>query len=45
MPMNIARISSIGNETFAAVMPPSSDEYVSQSRLTAWMSRAVVTDQ
>ena len=29
----------------SAVMPPRSDEYVSQSRLTAWRSSAVVTDQ
>ena len=43
--MNIARISSIGSATLAAVMPPSSDEYVCQSRLTVWMSCAVVTDQ
>jgi len=26
-------------------MPPRSDEYVFQSRLTVWMSSAVVTDQ
>ncbi len=42
--MNIERISSSGN-TPTAVMPPSSEEYVRQSRLTAWMSSGRVTDQ
>jgi len=44
--MNIARVSSTGMTALPiAVMPPSSDEYVCQSRLTAWMSSCVVTDQ
>jgi len=42
--MNIERISSRGN-TLTDVMPPSSDEYVLQSRLTVWMSSERVTDQ
>ena len=45
MPMNIARVSSIGNTSLTAVTPPSSDEYVCQSRLTVCTSSAVVTDQ
>jgi len=45
MPMNIARISSIGNTSLTAVTPPRSEEYVRQSRLTAWMSSGRVTDQ
>ncbi len=45
MPMNIARINSIGNTSVTAVIPPSSEEYVRQSRLTVWMSSARVTDQ
>ena len=45
MPMNMARVSSIGKTRDTAVMPPSSEEYVFQSRLTAWTSSAVVTDQ
>ena len=39
MPMNIAWISSSGMiELVRAVIPPRSDEYVSQSWLTACMS-------
>src|ERR687897_933005 len=46
MPMNIARTSSSGMiASVSAVTPPSSDEYVFQSRLTACTSPAVVTDQ
>jgi hypothetical protein len=45
IPMNIARVNSSGNTSVTAVTPPRSDEYVSQSRLTAWMSSHVVTDQ
>ena len=45
MPMNIARTSSSGKISANTVTPPSSEEYVSQSRLTAWTSSAVVTDQ
>ena len=45
MPMNIARISSSGNPSVIAVTPPSSEEKVFQSRLTAWMSSGRVTDQ
>lgn len=46
MPMNIACTSSSGKRApVSAVMPPRSDENVSQSRLTARMSSAVVTDQ
>ncbi len=45
MPMNIARVSSSGKTSETAVMPPSSEEYVLKSRLTVWMSSAVVTDQ
>ena len=44
MPMNIERISLSGN-TPTAVTPPSSDEYVRQSRLTVWTSSGRVTDQ
>ncbi len=42
--MNIACTSSTGNTSETAVTP-CADEYVCQSRLTAWMSSAVVTDQ
>jgi hypothetical protein len=45
IPMNIACTSSTGNTPVASVMPPRSDEYVCQSRLTAWMSSARVSDQ
>ena len=46
MPMNIARESSMGKtDSLIAVTPPSSDEYVSQSRLTAATSSGRVTDQ
>ncbi len=46
IPMNIARESSSGStESVSAVIPPSSDEYVLQSRLTVWTSSASVTDQ
>src|SRR4051812_33322179 len=46
MPMNIARESSIGKiDSLIAVTPPSSDEYVAQSRLTVAMSSGRVTDQ
>jgi len=46
MPMNIARWSSTGmTESTTSVMPPFSDENVSQSRLTLWTSSAVVIDQ
>ncbi len=45
MPMNIARASSIGKPPAARITPPFSEEYVCQSRLTAWMSSHVVTDQ
>ena len=45
MPMNIAWVSSSGNTFVTAVTPPTSEEYVRQSRLTVWMSSAVVTDQ
>jgi hypothetical protein len=45
MPMNIARASSIGKPAAAMTTPPSSEEYVSQSRLTVCTSSAVVTDQ
>ncbi len=46
MPMNIDRMSSSGMIAFViAVIPPRSDEYVSQSWLTSWMSSAVVSDQ
>ena len=38
--MNIARMSSSGKTSLTAVMPPRSDEYVRQSRLTVWMSSA-----
>ena len=34
MPMNIARMSSSGNTSVTAVMPPISEENVFQSRLT-----------
>ena len=44
-PMNIARTSSSGKISANTVTPPTSEEYVSQSRLTAWTSSAVVTDQ
>ena len=44
IPMNIERISLSGN-TPVDVMPPSSEEYVRQSRLTVWMSSGRVTDQ
>jgi hypothetical protein len=44
--MNIAVTSSSGMIAFvSAVMPPFSDEYVCQSRLTSSTSSAVVTDQ
>jgi hypothetical protein len=43
--MNIARTSSIGNPSVTAVTPPSSEENVRQSRLTAWMSSGRVIDQ
>ena len=42
--MNIERISLSGN-TPVDVIPPSSEEYVRQSRLTVWMSSGRVTDQ
>ena len=46
MPMNIAWISSSGMIALvSAVIPPRSDEYVCQSRLTACTSSARVTDQ
>ena len=45
IPMNIARISSSGKMSVTAVTPPSSEENVCQSRLTARMSSAFVTDQ
>ena len=45
MPMNIARISSSGNPSAIAVTPPTSEENVFQSRLTAWMSSGRVIDQ
>ena len=44
IPMNIERISLSGN-TPVDVIPPSSEEYVRQSRLTVWMSSGRVTDQ
>ena len=43
--MNIARASSSGNVSNTAVTPPSSEEYVRQSRLTVCTSSAVVADQ
>src|SRR3954454_20575089 len=46
IPMNIARESSIGKiDSLIAVTPPSSDEYVAQSRLTVATSSGRVTDQ
>jgi hypothetical protein len=45
MPMNIARMSSIGKPSVIAVTPPRSEENVRQSRLTAWMSSGRVIDQ
>ena len=46
IPMNIACISSSGRIEFViAVMPPRSEEYVCQSRLTSNTPSAVVTDQ
>src|SRR5207248_1032086 len=35
----------VGNPSVSAVTPPSSEEYVLKSRLTAWMSSGRVTDQ
>ena len=43
--MNIACVSSSGMTRLAAVIPPSSEEYVLQSWLTLATSCAVVTDQ
>ena len=44
--MNIDRESSIGKiDSLTAVTPPSSEEYVSQSRLTAATSSGRVIDQ
>ena len=46
MPMNIAWISSSGRiECVSAVIPPRSDEYVSQSRLTSRRCSGLVVDQ
>ena len=45
IPMNIARMSSSGNTSVTAVMPPISEENVFQSRLTLWMSSGLVIDQ